>query len=119
MGHVRVPLRVTNPDRPELTTLILDALVDTGATSTCVPAAIAEGLSLRTRGSATVRTAEGVQELEASWAELEIQGKQLVTHILISPTLETVLIGVTTLEGMGFAVDPSGERLVPTELLLL
>ncbi|HLG10280.1 MAG TPA: retroviral-like aspartic protease family protein [Dehalococcoidia bacterium] len=116
---MRVPLRITNPDDPERTFLIPDALVDTGATSTCVPAAIAESLGLRLRGSASVRTAEGVLELAASWAELELQGKRLVTHILISDTLDTVLIGVTTLEGMGFAVDPRGERLVPTELLLL
>jgi clan AA aspartic protease len=119
MGHVRVPLRITNPDNPELTVLIPDALVDTGATSTCVPSELVATLGLQRRGSASVRTAEGVQELAASWAELELQGKRLVTHILISETLDTVLIGVTTLEGMGFAVDPRGQRLVPTELLLL
>jgi clan AA aspartic protease len=119
MGHVRVPLRITNPDNPELTTVIPDALVDTGATSTCVPLGVVADLGLQTRGSASVRTAQGVQELAASWAELELQGKRLVTHILVSETLDTVLIGVTTLESMGFAVDPSGQRLVPVELLLL
>jgi clan AA aspartic protease len=119
MGHVRVPLRITNPDDPTLTVLVPDALVDTGATSTCVPASMARELGLRMRGSASVRTVEGVQELTASWAELELQGKTLVTHILVSETVDIVLIGVTTLESMGFAVDPQGERLVPTELLLL
>jgi predicted aspartyl protease len=119
MGHVRVPLRITNPDNPEMTILVPDAVIDTGPTSTCVPASLAENLALRTRGSASVRTVEGVQELRASWAELELEGKGLVTHILISDTLDTVLVGVTTLEGMGFAVDPVGERLIPTELLLL
>ena len=119
MGHVRVQLRITNPDDAEKTVVVPDALVDTGATSTCVPARLIESLGLRTRGSATVRTAEGVPELRASWAELELQGKSLVTHILISETLDTVLVGVTTLEGMGFVVDPRGERLIPTELLLL
>jgi clan AA aspartic protease len=119
MGHVRVPLRISNPEAPEKSILVSDALVDTGATSTCVPANIAQELGLRTRGSASVRTAEGVQELTASWAELELQGKRLVTHILLSETLDTTLIGATTLEAMGFAVDPRGERLVPVELLLL
>jgi hypothetical protein len=84
MGRVRVPLRITNPDNPELTALIPDATIDTGATSTCVTASLADDLALRTRGSASARTE-----------------------------------GVTTLEDMGFIVDPRGERLVPTELLLL
>jgi predicted aspartyl protease len=57
--------------------------------------------------------------LAASWAELELQSKRLVTHVLASDTIDTVLIGVTTLEGIGFAVDPTGERLIPAELLLM
>ena len=112
-------MRITNPENSGLTAVVDEALVDTGATSTYVPASLADRLGLRRRGSASVRTAEGVQQLDASWAELELQGKQLVTHILVSETLDVVLIGVTTLEGMGFAVDPGGQRLVPTELLLL
>jgi predicted aspartyl protease len=101
MGHVREPLRITNAEDARRTRLVDDVLVDTGAISTVVRAELAEALGLRIQGSARVRTAEGEQELRASWAELEIEGKQLVTHVLVSDTPDEPVIGVTTLEGMG------------------
>jgi predicted aspartyl protease len=77
------------------------------------------GLNLRSKGTLAVKTAAGRRDLEQSYAQIEIQGKDLVTHILVSDELETVLIGVTTLEALAFAVDPNNQKLVETELLLL
>ena len=119
MGHVRLPLRISHPDNPATFVEVSDALVDTGATSTCVPRSLVADLNLPQRGITIVRTATGPQSLIQSYADLGLQGKRLVTHILISDTLDTVLIGVTTLEAMGFAVDPVNQRLVESELLLL
>jgi clan AA aspartic protease len=119
MGHVKVPVRISNPENPGLSVDVVDALVDTGATWTSVPRSLVTNLNLRHEGSVRVNTAAGAQELEHSFARIEVAGKSLVTHLLISDSLPTVLIGVTTLEALGLAVDPPKERLVESEVYLL
>lgn len=119
MGHVRVPLRITNPENPEKTVLVQSALVDTGATWTSVPRQVIADLELNPVGTIRVPTAAGPQELEQSYARLELAGQHVVTNISISDTLDTVLIGVTTLGSLGLAVDPVKGELVETELFLL
>jgi predicted aspartyl protease len=94
-------------------------MVDTGATVTTIPREIARRLGLATRGQVRVRTASGVEMVDRSVAWVEIQGKDGFTPISVSDTYPGVLIGVVTLETLGFAVDPKGERLVDAELLLL
>jgi clan AA aspartic protease len=119
MGHVRVSVRIANPNDRDHAVEVQDALVDTGATWTTLPRRIADDLQLDIVGKFRVRTAAGPQELDQSYAYIEIENKALVSHVLVSDTYSGVLIGVTTLEGMGWAVDPTSERLVDSELLLL
>lgn len=119
MGHVRVPLKLANPADRSTVIDVQEAPVDTGATWTTLSRRLADELGLDIVGKYRVRTAAGPQELDQSYAYIELQGKALVSFVLISETYPGVLIGVTTLEGMGFAVDPTTERLVDSELLLL
>ena len=119
MGHVRVPLRISNPDNPAKAVEVPDALIDTGATWTSVPRSLVAELGLRQVGTIRVRTAAGPQELGQSYAQLELAGKTLVTNISVSDTLTTVLVGVTTLESLGLMVDPVKGQLIETDLLLL
>ncbi len=119
MGHVKVAFKVANPSHRQEVIEVPDALVDTGATWTTIPRQLADQLALDVVGRVRVRTAAGPQEVDQSYAYVEIQGKDIVTFVLISDTYPGVLIGVTTLEGLGFAVDPTSQRLVDAELLLL
>jgi len=119
MGHVRVKIKLSNPERADGAVEIPDALVDTGATWTAVPRAVADALGLRRVGSIALRTAGGPQTLEQSYAHIEMEGKTMVTPLVISDLLDQVLIGVTTLESMGFAVDPGTGRLKESEVYLL
>jgi predicted aspartyl protease len=119
MGHVRVTVRISNAERPELTEELTDVLIDTGASWTVVPRELARRLELRGFGEATGRAATGVQTLEQSYAHIEIEGKSGVSPILISDTLDIVHIGVLTLEALALAVDPLNQRLIESEILLL
>jgi predicted aspartyl protease len=120
MGHVRVPIKIRNPTDDSLSAEVTDALVDTGATWTTIPHSIASALQLREVGPFTVRTATGPQQLVQSYAFVELPlGKSMVAPVLISATLDIVLIGVTTLEALGLAVDPATETLRESEILLL
>ncbi len=119
MGHVRVALRVAHPERREEAVQIPNAVVDTGASFTVLPRALARQLGLASLGPLTARTAVGTQTLEQSYAYVELAGKRSVTPVLISDTLDMVLIGVLTLEALALAVDPGTGQLKESEVLLL
>ncbi len=119
MGHVRVSIKIANPTRRDAPVEIADALVDTGATFTTIPRAIAEKLGLEVLGQQTTRTAAGDILIDRSFAYQEIADHDAVLPVWISDTYRGVLVGVFTLEGMALAVDPKSGRLVDSELLLL
>ncbi len=119
MGHVRLPIKLANPNRMNETVDVPKALVDTGATWTAVPRQIADQLRLQVVGKMKLRTAGGSQEFDQSFAYLEMQGKSMVAPVVIADLYDGVLIGVTTLESLGFAVDPTSQTLVEAEILLL
>ncbi len=119
MGHVRAKVRFANPEVPNGAVDVEDALIDTGATWTTVPRAIADRLGLRLIGQVPVKTAAGLQTLDQSYALAELDEKKMVTPLLISDTLDSVLIGVTMLEALGLAVDPTSGQLKESEVFLL
>jgi len=119
MGHVNVKLKLANPVSPSGTAIEASALVDTGATFTTIPKHLCEKLGLRVTGKRRVRTATQLETLEQSFALLEINGNVTVTPILVSETLDKILVGVITLEALGLTVDPTTGQLKETETYLL
>jgi aspartyl protease family protein len=119
MGHVRVSVRLANAERREDGVEVDEALVDTGATRTTIPRDVAGKLGLQVIGRMAAKTAAGPQQLDQSYAYIELAGKTMVTPLLISDTLDTMLIGVITLEAMGLAVDPVTGSLRESEVFLL
>jgi clan AA aspartic protease len=117
LGHVYVKLVVSNPADLELTATV-DALVDTGATSTVVPRVLADSLRLPVIGRLTVRTATGDVDLDNSGAVVQINGRRAYNPILISDTIDKTLVGVITLEALGLSVDPKSRQLKEAELFL-
>jgi aspartyl protease family protein len=61
----------------------------------------------------------GVQVLNESFAQIAVNGKSTVTPLLISRTLDKVLIGVITLKALGLSVDSTKGTLRESETLLL
>ncbi len=108
MGHVFVKARFVG-DRGDK---IADALIDTGATYTVIPRRLAEEIGApRTGIYAEVKTANGVVKLELTHVVLEMEGTRALEAVLVSDSLEIPLIGVRTLEGLGFRVDPTTGKL--------
>ncbi len=119
MGHVRVTIRLANPNPRQDTTEIRDVLVDTGVTWTVIPRELAHRLDLEVLGRKRVRTANGEIDVDHSFAFIEYEGRQTVSDVMITDSYPDVLLGVYTLEGMALTVDPKSDRLVDSELLLL
>ena len=118
MGHVYVKTTFTNPTDDALTSSV-DAMVDTGATFTVVPRALASQLKLPIAGSRTVRTPTGPVNLPMARALVQINGDREINRVLISDTLDKVLIGVITLETFSLTVDPTSGELREAEAYLL
>ena len=119
MGHVRATIRITNVQAPDLQEEVPEAMIDTGATWTTIPRALAQRLELPSLGPVTGRTAGGVVTLEQSYALMGLAGRQSVGPLMISDDLDMFLVGVLTLESLALAVDPLNQRLVESELFLL
>lgn len=90
-GHYRWPGRINGVD--------VDFLVDTGATSTAVPEAVARAAGLRPQGSVTSSTAGGVVTGTVARADVELEGgvqaRQL--RVVVLPGLDDVLLGMDVL----------------------
>lgn len=59
MGHVYAGIELSNPRRPELKSITVRALVDTGAMMLCVPPHLASQLDLETESFRDVTVADG------------------------------------------------------------
>lgn len=117
MGHVYVKAKLTSPFTDE--SMVVESIVDTGATFTTIPAKMGERLKLRPVTKRRVRTAGGEEELPESYLMIEVLDEKSTTPVLISDRLDIVLIGALTLEALALKVDPKTGKLEKTELLLL
>ena len=117
MGAFRVALRVGNPRTGSTETV--DALVDTGATFSMMPAAMLNRLEIEPARSRPFRLASGDRvEYQTAMAYFETGGSEGEARVVFGPEGQ-YLLGATTLEDMLLVVDPIGQRLVPAEGLLL
>ena len=88
-------------------------LVDTGATLSVVPQALAHKLDLKATRSQRVVIAG---DQHATWpiaeARLKLNGDEITTPCFIAPN-GPALLGAVALESLFVAVDPVGKRLIP------
>jgi clan AA aspartic protease len=124
MGEVRVKVRLSNvadqaavaagqlsPD--QVRNVEADAMVDTGAVRSCIPAQLLERLGLKPYEQVTVELADG-RKSEVGLADgvrFEIMQRRSSDDALILG--DEVLIGQTLLEKMDLLVDCTRQRLVP------
>ncbi|MBI4285523.1 MAG: Retroviral aspartyl protease [Chloroflexi bacterium] len=119
MGFVRAKLRIANVDNLSQHA-DLELLVDTGATFTLVPASAFRQVGAKSDTEFKLRLADGsfiTRKGGTVWVELE--GKGYRVPVIIGEDGDTPVVGVTTLEILGLAVDPVAGKLKPTDYLLL
>lgn len=124
MGEVRVKVRMTNsadaqaaqagklpPEK--VRSVEADAMVDTGAVRSCVPAPMMERLGILPYDQMTVELADGRKTTVgiADGVRFQILDRRSGDDALILG--DEVLIGQTLLEKMDLLVDCTRQRLVP------
>lgn len=116
MGHAWIEVEISDLERRH--TERAKALIDTGATPTVIPKELADKAGIKAVSGADVESGGGIIKLKKGEARIKIKDKEGVTPVLISETIDKVLIGGVVLESLGFVVDPVTETLKPSPLLL-
>ena len=117
MGMFTWPLRIETTDGRR--SLDLEATVDTGAAYTVVPGTRLSELGVEPRGLRRFKLADGTT-IEGAFGEVlaTINGDTVTTLVVFGADDGPVLLGAYTLEGLGLAVDPVRQRLVPAVMIL-
>ena len=118
MGTFSVEIEVGDPlgDRFEL----VDALVDTGATYTMIPASLLDRLGIAPVAQMNFILADGQRiERDVGEASLRIHDSTFQSPVVFANENSNILLGAVTLQIFGLGVDPINERLVPFHGLLV
>ena len=96
-----------------------DALVDTGATYTWLPASVLQGLGYKPDEQRDFILADGRSiEYGIAWVQIRLDSRMRPTPVVFGEEGTEPLLGVVTLEEFGLGVDAVNQRLVPTPALL-
>ncbi len=109
MGTFRVQIEVGDPEGKRFQTV--DALVDTSATNTTLPAPLLTGLGVTPYTTTVFELADGRElELEVGRTWVKVNGQQEFTPVVFASEGTEPILGAVTLEEMGLAVDPVRRR---------
>jgi predicted aspartyl protease len=119
MGFTYVKVKVANPLTPTKSEDI-ELLVDSGAIFTSIPGEVLKSLDLKPVDRERLRVYGGdVVEREIGWALIEYGGKRRVVPVIFGEMGDTPILGATSLEALGFQVDPLTKKLKPIEFLMM
>lgn len=118
MGTFYWPIEISSPDGSRWETV--EALVDTGASHTVLPASMLRRLGVVPFRTVLHRIADGSRiPREIGETKLRVNGLEATRIVAFGDDDLPPLLGADTLQGILLVVDPVEERLVPTDALLL
>ena len=111
MGLIYANIELRNPSRPDLQPLAVEALVDTGAVTLCIPQHVAVQLDLHEIEQREVTTADERSHVVPYVGPLQVgfHSRRCFTGALVIG--ETVLLGAIPMEDMDLVVSPSRQTL--------
>ena len=119
MGSVSTSIKVSSP-QDSVKPIALSLLVDTGATFTVISSTNLDSIGVKPKFKHKLRTADGrVVERDGATILAEIMDKVGEIPVVFGEKDDTPVIGITTLEILGFEVDPITRQLKPSEYLFL
>ncbi len=107
MGMVTADIELSNPREPDLRPLLVQALVDTGAMTICIPEHVATQLKLTEIEKREVTTADEKSHVVPYVGPVQIrfQKRTCFTGALVIG--DAVLLGAVPMEDMDLVVEPS------------
>jgi clan AA aspartic protease len=112
MGIIRTQIELGNPTKPDLKPLAVEALVDTGAMTICIPEHVALQLGLETVETREITTADEKSHVVPYVGPVRIrfENRTCFTGALVIG--DTVLLGAVPMEDMDLVVSPAEETIV-------
>ena len=112
MGVFDWPVRLDSMDGQQ--SLEIEAMVDTGASYTIVPAHLLKDLGVSPIDTIRLVLADGRPvEYDIGEALATVNGRSIPTLVVFGEDNARALLGAYTLEGLRLAVDPANRNLVP------
>jgi clan AA aspartic protease len=107
MGLITATVELANPKNPSLRTLVVSALVDTGAMTLCLPEHVAVQLELQEIEKREVTTADERSHVVPYVGPVQIrfENRTCFTGALVIG--DSVLLGAVPMEDMDLVVSPS------------
>ncbi len=118
MGTFQVAIEVGDPEGQRYETV--DALVDSGATYTTMPASLLRRLGVSPHSKRTFVLADGTRierDFGRTWVRLD--GEYDISAVVFGDESAMPLLGALTLEIFSLGIDPVNQRLIPVESLML
>ena len=116
MGIFFTPVEIAGPDQERFETI--DALVDTGASYSMMPASLLRSLGVSPFEGQEFRLANGEMiHREIGEAYIRMNNDVVATLVVFSDERSHSILGAMTLEQLNLAVDPVDTRLVPTSAI--
>ena len=111
VGMVRANVELSNPRKSRLKPLTVDALVDTGAMTICIPEHVAVQLQLTEIEKREVTTADERSHVVSYVGPIQIkfQNRTCFTGALVIG--DSVLLGAVPMEDMDLVMSPSGQTI--------
>ncbi|MBI1886542.1 MAG: aspartyl protease family protein [Chloroflexi bacterium] len=98
----------------------VEALVDTGATNTMLPASLLAQLGVQPYRKFRFELADASRlELEVGRTWVRVNGQEEFTQVVFGREGSSPILGAVTLQEMGFTVDPVREQLVSVDKYLM
>ena len=110
MGQIHTTIRLSNPRESTLAPLEVDALVDTGAITLCVPAHVAIQLNLEALEQREVTTADGQRRRCDYVGPVKVQfgNRSCFSGALVLG--DSVLLGAIPMEDMDLIIHPASRN---------
>ena len=107
MGFVNVTVRIANAfDTTKAETL--EMLADTGALYSVVPATVLARLEIEASHTEEFELADGrMIERRLGGAHLTVNDRHALTYVIFGQPTDSILLGVVTLEELGYVINPS------------
>ena len=88
--------------------------VDTGSTYRALPRVMLRALGVMAERTAASRLADGSEKpVQVGYANVRLEGVEVITPVIFAEEGEPSLLGVITLEDALLAVDPVNNELIP------
>ncbi len=88
--------------------------MDTGSTYTALPRGMLQALGVMAERTAASRLADGSEKpVQVGYANVRLEGVEVITPVIFAEEGEPSLLGVITLEDALLALDPVNNELIP------